>query len=36
MFHDYMVRKMLYGYYETSIMGANTVYFGDINYTDHT
>lgn len=31
-----MVRKMLYGYCETSIMNASTVYFGDVNYTDHT
>ena len=36
MFHDYMVRKMMYGYAELSIMSASTVYFGNINYTDHT
>lgn len=36
MFHDYMVRKMMYGYAETSVMSASTVYFGDVNYTDHT
>lgn len=31
-----MVRKMMYGYAETSVMSASTVYFGDVNYTDHT
>ena len=36
MFHDIMIRKMLYGYTETSIMSASTVYFGDVSYTDHT
>lgn len=36
MFHDYMVRKMMYGYAETSVMSASTVYFGDVSYTDHT
>ena len=36
MFHDIMVGKMMYGYAELSIMSASTVYFGDINYTDHT
>ena len=36
MFHDYMVRKLLYGYVATSIMSASTVYFGDISYTNHT
>ena len=32
----YMVRKMMYGYAETSVMSASTVYFGDVSYTDHT
>ena len=36
MFHDIMIRKMLYGYVATSIMSASTDYFGDVNYTDHT
>lgn len=36
MFHDIMVRKLLYGYVIPSIMSASTVYFGDVNYTDHT
>lgn len=31
-----MVRKMMYDYAETSVMSASTVYFGDINYTNHT
>lgn len=35
-FHDIMIRKMLYGYVATSVMSANTVYFGDISYTNHT
>lgn len=35
MFHDFMVR-MLYGYVAASVMSASTVYFGDINYTNHT
>ena len=36
MFHDIMVRKMLYGYVAaTSVMSASTVYFGDVSYTDH-
>ena len=35
MFHDIMVR-MLYGYVETSIPSASTVYFGDVSYTNHT
>lgn len=26
MFHDIMVRKMLYGYVATSVMSASTVY----------
>ena len=36
MFHDIMVRKMMYGYAELSIMSASTVYFGDVSYTNHT
>jgi hypothetical protein len=36
MYHDIMVRKMLYGYVERSIMSTSTNYFGDINYTNHT
>ena len=36
MFHDYMVRKMMYGYAATSIPSASTVYFGDVSYTNHT
>ena len=37
MFHDIMVRKMLYGYVAaTSVMSASTVYFGDVSYTSHT
>lgn len=31
-----MVRKMMYGYVATSIPSVSTVYFGDVNYTDHT
>lgn len=34
--NNYMVRLMLYGYVIPSIMSASTVYFGDINYTNHT
>ena len=36
MFHDFMVRKMLYGYVIPSIMSASTNYFGDVSYTNHT
>lgn len=36
MFHDNLVRLMLYGYVIPSIMSASTVYFGDVSYTDHT
>lgn len=36
MFHDIMVRKMMYGYVVPSIMSASTVYFGGVSYTDHT
>ena len=36
MFHDFIIRQMLYGYTETSIPSASTVYFGDISYTNHT
>ena len=36
MFHDIMVRMILYGYSEPSIMSASTVYFGDVSYTNHT
>ena len=36
MFHDIMIRKLLYGYVATSIPSASTVYFGDVSYTDHT
>ena len=36
MFHDFMVRKMMYGYSEPSIMSTGTNYFGDVSYTDHT
>ena len=36
MFHDFIVRKMMHGYFETSIMNTSTVYFGDVSYTVHT
>lgn len=36
MFHDIIIRQMLYGYAATSVMSTSTVYFGDINYTNHT
>ena len=36
MFHDIIIRQMLYGYAATSAMSASTVYFGDVSYTDHT
>ena len=35
-YSDIMVRLMLYGYVERSIMSASTNYFGDVSYTNHT